>query len=188
MKTTASSKKKGSDYTVFEVVGLGPDRMYYTIDRVRGRLSLTERADTLFALHREYQPLGVGYEQYGMQADIEHFKDRMERENYRFKITALGGQVAKADRIKALVPVFEQERWLELETCWRINHEGVNEDLTRIFIDEEYLAFPVGAHDDMLDCRARILDADLKAVFPAASKAPRVPPTQTVHEYQHFGR
>lgn len=185
----ASSKKRGSDYTVFEVVGLGGDRNYYTVDRVRGRLSLTERADTLFALHRKHRPLAVGYEQYGLQADIEHFKDRMGRENYRFAITALGGPIAKEDRIRALIPIFEQGRWFELEECWRGNHEGINEDLTRIFTDEEYLAFPVGAHDDMLDCRARILDAALKAVFPGAEPhRAGIAPPRTQSGYDPFGR
>jgi phage terminase large subunit-like protein len=196
----ASSKKRGSDYTVFEVVGLGADGNYYTVDRVRDRLSLTERADTLFALHRKHRPLGVGYEQYGLQADIEHFKDRMARENYRFPITALGGPVAKEDRIRALIPVFEQGRWFELESCWRMPRAGETgagdrsaggeaEDLTRVFIDEEYLAFPVGRHDDMLDCRARILDPALKAVFPGGgSRAAAAAPGQTESGYDLFGR
>jgi hypothetical protein len=35
-----------------------------------------------------------------------------------------------------------------------------------MFIDEEYLAFPVGVHDDMFDCKARIVDPELGAVFP----------------------
>ena len=184
----AHSKKKGSDYTVFEVVGLASDQNYYTVDWVRDRLSLTERADTLFALHRQYQPLGVGYERYGLQADIEHFKDRMDRENYRFPITELGGQVAKEDRIRELVPIFEAGRWYDLETCWRVNKEGEMQDLTRIFVDEEYLAFPVGAHDDMLDCRARILDADLKAKFPAPLGRRVKAPSQTESGYDQLGR
>jgi hypothetical protein len=43
-------------------------------------------------------------------ADVEHFKDRMERENYRFEITELGGVMAKNDRIRRLIPWFEQGR------------------------------------------------------------------------------
>ena len=184
----AHSKKKGSDYTVFEVVGLGTDGNYYTVDRVRDRLNLTERADTLFALHRQYAPLGVGYERYGLQADVEHFKDRMERENYRFPIIELGGRVAKEDRIRELVPIFEQGRWYELETCWRVTREGEGQDLTRIFIDEEYLTFPVGAHDDMLDCRARILDEALKAKFPMTHAAKSRAPSQTESGYDQLTR
>jgi hypothetical protein len=42
------------------------------------------------AWHRKYQPMAVGYEQYGMMADIEHIRDLQERENYRFDIHAAG--------------------------------------------------------------------------------------------------
>jgi hypothetical protein len=39
------------------------------------------------------------------------------------------------------------------------------------FIAEEYLAFPVSLHDDMLDCLARILDPELGASFPMPATA-----------------
>ncbi len=39
--------------------------------------------------------------------------------------------------------------------------------LIDIFLNQEYDAFPVPMHDDMLDCMARILDEDLGAIFPA---------------------
>src|SRR6516164_903385 len=39
----ASSKKKGSDYTVMAVIGLAPDENFYLLDAVRDRLNLTER-------------------------------------------------------------------------------------------------------------------------------------------------
>jgi hypothetical protein len=77
----AHSKKKGSDYTAMWVVGLSNDENYYVLDIVRDRLSLTERADRLLQLHRKWKPAEVRYERYGLQADIEHIEDRMEREN-----------------------------------------------------------------------------------------------------------
>jgi len=121
----ASSKKKDSSFTCFIVIGLGQDKNYYIIDIVRDRMSLTERANVLFALHRKYKPILVGYEKYGMQADIEHYQDRMARDNYRFHINELGGKVQKEDRIKGLVPLFENGRiWLP-ETCIRENYEGM---------------------------------------------------------------
>ncbi|KKK73780.1 hypothetical protein LCGC14_2890410, partial [marine sediment metagenome] len=44
------------------------------------------------------------------------------------------------------------------------------EDLTRIFIDEEYLPFPVGAHDDMLDGLSRIVDPEFPTKSPAQTR------------------
>lgn len=167
----ANEKKKTSDYTVFMVVALGTDENYYILEMVRDRLSLTQRADVLFQLHKKYKRackgLQVGYEQYGMQADIAHIQDRQARENYRFDIIKLGGTMPKTDRIKKLQPIFEQKRIYLPESCYRTDYQGKTQDLVDIFLNQEYDAFPVPVHDDMLDCLARILDDDLGAFFPA---------------------
>lgn len=163
----AGSKKKGSDYTVMEVIGLGPDNNYYLIDAIRDRLNLTERAAALLRLHRKYRPLAVGYERYGMQADIEHVRHVQEQENYRFGIIELGGQTPKEDRIRRLIPIFEQHRFYLPGRLPFVDSEGKGRDFAREFVGEEYLAFPVAGHDDMLDCMARIVEPDLGAYFPA---------------------
>jgi predicted phage terminase large subunit-like protein len=163
----ASSKKKGSDYTAAWCLGLGPDRKVYVHDMLRDRLSLTERASILMNWHRKWKPMAVGYEQYGMMADIEHIRDVQERENYRFDITPLGGTMAKNDRIRRLVPWFEQGRIYLHPKIAKADYEGRSIDLTRSFIDEEYKAFPVSVHDDMLDALSRFLD-DLPIRFPLA--------------------
>ncbi len=164
----AGSKKEGSDYSVFAVIGLGTDGNYYLVDGVRDRLNLTERAAALFRLHRQYRPLAVGYERYGMQADIEHIKSEQERQNYRFSITELGGAMPKNDRIRRLIPLFEQGRFWLPQPLIFVDSEGRSRDFTREFTDEEYAAFPVAGHDDMLDCLARIVEPELGAVFPQA--------------------
>ncbi len=166
----ANEKKKTSDYTVFMVIGLASDGNYYMLEVIRDRLSLTQRADTLFRLHKKYKRfckgLQVGYEKYGMQADISHMEDRMNRENYRFGITPLGGIMPKNDRIKKLQPIFEQRRFYLLESCFKTDYQGKTQDLIDIFLNEEYDSFPVPVHDDMLDCMARILDEEMGALFP----------------------
>ena len=162
----AHEKKKNSDYTVMEVIGLAPDNNYYLIEGVRDRFNLTERATKLFHLHRKYKPLRVGYEKYGMQSDIEHLRYEMEHRNYRFDITPLGGQMSKADRIKKLIPIFEQHRMWMPKKMPIVDYEGKEQDYISLFIDHEYMSFPVSIHDDMLDCRARILDPALGAEFP----------------------
>jgi predicted phage terminase large subunit-like protein len=164
----ASAKKKESDYTAGWVLGLGSDRNIYVLDMVRDRLSLTQRADLVMAWHRRWQPMGVGYEHYGMMADIEHIRDRQERENYRFAITELGGQMPKVDRIRRLIPWFEKGRIFIPPKLVKSNYEGVSVDLTKAFIDEEYLSFPVALHDDMLDSLARVLDEGLPVTWPMA--------------------
>jgi predicted phage terminase large subunit-like protein len=150
-------------------VGLGADRNVYVIDMVRDRLKLTERADLMFRWHRQYQPMAVVYEEYGLQADVEHFEDRMARENYRFTITRVGGKLAKNDRIRRLVPWFEKGRIFLPPKLDRKDYEGRTVDLVQAFIREEYNPFPVGLHDDMLDALARLLEPDIPIAWPLAA-------------------
>lgn len=182
----ANSKRKGSDYTAVFVVGLGADGNYYILEMYRDRLSLTERTDLVFRLHRKYQPIATGYERYGMQADIEHIEDRMERENYRFNLVALGqprvlgnkrdGTKLRAtpehkdDRIRKLTPLFRAGRvWLP-QHFHVVDYEGARKDMVEVFINSEYLPWPVGIHPDMLDALARVLDDELGAAFPIESR------------------
>lgn len=166
----AHSKKKESDYTAMAVIGIGRDDNYYVLDMIRDRLNLTERTDRLIDLHMKWRPLAVGYERYGVQADIEHIRDMQERKNYRFEITELGGRLAKFDRIKGLIPLLEQGRFYLPETMNKADYEGRVVDLVSVFVEEEYMSFPVGVHDDMIDCMARILDEKLEVNAPTGSE------------------
>lgn len=153
----ANEKKKHSDYTAMIVVGIGEDDNYYIIDIVRDRLNLTERTQALFKLHRKYRPIATAYEQYGIQSDIQHIEYVMEQENYRFQIQPVGGAMKKEDRIRTLIPLFENARVYLPHNILKSTGTGVMRDIVKEFKDE-YLAFPVGQHDDMMDCLARITD------------------------------
>ena len=157
-----------------QVVGLAPDNNYYLLDGFRDRLNLTERCRRLFALHRKYHPVSVGYERYGMQSDIEHIRYVMEQENYRFEILELGGSMSKEDRIRRLVPIFEQRRFYFPRRLEFVDYENCQLDYIECFLRDEYLSFPVCVHDDMLDCLSRILDEKLGSNFPRVSKKKKV--------------
>jgi len=162
----ANEKKEQSDYTSIMVVGIGEDRNYYVIDMIRDKLNLTERTIRVMAMHREYRPLKVGYERYGKDSDVQHIKYVQKEQNYRFHIHELGGPMPKPDRIRKLIPLFESRRVFLPDRCIKTNYENVTEDLTQVFINEEYLAFPYVLHDDMLDCLARIEDPKMKMKSP----------------------
>ena len=165
----ASSKKKGSDYTVMAVIGLAPDENFYLLDAVRDRLNLTERGDKLFGLHRKWRPERVGYEKYGMQADIEYVREKQRRDNYRFDVIELGGRLSKQDRIRRLIPIFESGRLYLPKSLWRVTIEGRREDLVTIFVEQEYKPFPVAVHDDFFDAISRICDEELGTTWPSAT-------------------
>lgn len=165
----ASKKKTTSDYTVMAVIGLGPDQNYYLVDLIRDRFNLTQRAAALLHLHRKWGPIkGVGYEEYGLQADIEHIEGEQAKENYRFTITPLGGKVRKDDRIKWLVPLFEQGTFYLPDAIHYTMYDGKTVDLVESLLVEEYDAFPALTHDDILDCVARIKDPKFPTTFPKA--------------------
>ena len=162
----ASEKRKSNDYTAIWVIGTGGDRNYYALDIIRDRLSLTQRADIVMELHKKWDPIAVGYEKYGMMADIEYIKERQERENHRFDIIELGGQMPKKDRIRRLVPLFEKARVFLPKSLHKGNYEGIDVDLVQTFIKEELLSFPVSKHDDMLDALSRIVEEKMGVQFP----------------------
>lgn len=168
---SATAKRKRSDYTVFWVVGLGADNNLYILDCVRDRLTLKQRVDTLFRLHRQWRPTQVRYERYGMQADVSHIRNEQDTRDYRFPIIEVAGQVEKRARIRRLLPWFEGGRvWFPHSLPYTpvpINGAEQREvDLVKVFLEEEYATFPVGRHDDMFDALARIDEPDLELPWP----------------------
>ena len=165
----AGSKNKRSDYTSGWVVGLAPDKNIYILDMIRDRLNLTQRANLVMAWHRKYKPMrdtGVRYERYGLMADIEHLKTVQQQQNYRFDVTEVAGQLPKNDRIRRLIPLFEQGRVFLPRTHYVTDYEGRTVDLVQEFVEQEYKPFPVSIHDDMLDGLARLIEPDYPLIWP----------------------
>jgi predicted phage terminase large subunit-like protein len=165
----AGAKNKRSDYTSGWVVGLAPDQNLYVLEMVRDRLNLTQRAALVMRWHRKWKPLEVRYEKIGMQADIEHIQEVQKQQNYRFDIFEVGGTTPKNERIKRLVPYFEQGRVYLPRTHYYTDYQGKSEDLTQVFIQQEYKPFPVAIHDDMLDGFSRLIEPERPLIWPDAS-------------------
>lgn len=175
----ANTKRKKSDYTSMGVIELGQDGNFYLVDGVRDKLSLTERTNKLIWLHRFWHmrggaPIkGVAYEEYGMQADVEHIEYVQGQENYRFEITPVGGSMGKTDRILRLQPQLEANRWWFPHHIHYQNYKGENKDLIEEFLVEEYDCFPVPVHDDFLDMLARNEDIELIWPKPIPERKPK---------------
>ena len=165
----ANEKRKGNDYTAMWVVGLGMDENIYILDLVRDRLNLTERCTEVMKLHRKWRPREVRYEKYGMMADIDHIKFIQGQQNYRFAVQEVGGNTPKNDRIRRLIPYFEQGRVWFPSQIHRTMHDGVTRELISEFIEQELLSFPVGRHDDMIDALARLIEPDLSLNWPQST-------------------
>jgi phage terminase large subunit-like protein len=170
----AHSKKRSSDYTVMACIGVGGDGTYRLLDILRDRLNLTERAQALFDLVKKWSPLRVGYERYGLQADVEHIKREQHLSNVDFRIVELGGSMSKVDRIRRLIPLFEQGKFILPRTRWRTLSDKTSVDLIDALVEGELMAFPVSGHDDMMDAISRILDEDLRVKLPVSDAARQV--------------
>lgn len=174
----AGEKRKNNDFTTMWTIGLGEDENYYLLDLIRDRMNLTERTEALFRQHRKWKPGQVRYEKYGMQSDIEHIKSEMNLRSYRFAIQEVGGITSKPDRIRRLIPAFEKGRvWMPEEIIYT-GADGKPRNLIHDFVEEEYLAFPVMRHDDMLDALARMMEPTLDTPWPMRRQRRFVNPVQ----------
>ena len=157
-----------NDYTSMLVLGIDGNENWMVVDLVRDRLNLEGRAKALFGLHRKYRPIQqVGYEETGMQADIEHFQYVMKQENYRFDITPLGTQLSKGDVIESSLPQFANGKvYLPRHGIRVINSDGRAEDVIQTFLVEEFNLYPVAKHDDTLNCFGHMNHPDIRIVPP----------------------
>lgn len=166
----SAKRHKRSDYTTIGVIGTGQDQNYYLLDGVRKRLSVDERTAALFRLHRKWRPIAVGYEEYGLQADVVELKARMERENYRFTVIELGRSgewhnLSKEHRIGTLVPLAKNGR------LWFPNPKTKGRDPAMVqmvseFVLTEWYKYPAARYDDMLDMLSRLNDPAMNVQFP----------------------
>lgn len=166
----ANEKKKDSDYTAMVVIGITADGHYYLLDAIHDRLSLPERIEKLKGLYLKWKPKKIGYEKYGMMADIDAIKMKMADDMLNPPIVEVGGRVSKQDRIEGLMPICQQEKLHLPKKLIYTDWEGQNKDIIDYFINWEYLAFPNGQHDDILDAMARINDSGVHAMAPERDK------------------
>jgi len=195
MVDPASSKKKESNRTAIAVVGVDANYNKYLLDGVCHRMSLSERWDILKRLRTKWKrapgvrEFKIGYERYGAQSDIEHFKEMMRIDGSSFPIYELnwvggGGSQSKKDRIQRLEPDLkdgsffwpyptDEKRFTSLQRdtkesnrdfliskkILRKDENGRIYDLVKWVKDNEYNLFPM-IHPDFLDALSRIYDMD----------------------------
>lgn len=188
----ANSKKKGSDRTAMVVIGIDANRNKYLLDGYCQKMNLAERWMALSQLRKKWvnavgvQAVHVGYERYGMQADLDYFEEKMQIAGESFPIKELNwvseGEQSKEDRVQRLYPDFKQGKFflpavLEKESAaqakmrtqgepYRIFEPVRRKDeagniytMNKRFL-EEYLTFPFSAFKDCIDATSRIYDME----------------------------
>ena len=150
--------RERSDRTAMAVVGYGADGNRYLLDLVYDRLNLAERTAAAFDLWATWRPTTVFYEQVGMQADVEHIRERQEATGWHFSIVPLPQKVEKETRIRALQPDFEAHRWWFPCLLRKQSYsDGRIYFPLQELVEEEYRCFPGCRHDDGLDCLAHTM-------------------------------
>jgi hypothetical protein len=130
----SKGKTKRSDRTAMAVVGIDSNSNKFLLDGFCHRMNLSQRWINLKRLYLRWVnapgiiTVTVGYEQYGMQADIEHIEERQQVESIPFHITEVNwvreGSQSKEDRIQRLEPDFKGSRFFLPATVWRPESGG----------------------------------------------------------------
>lgn len=158
-----------SDWCVMVVIGIDQFNNRYILDLVRDKLSLTHRWEILKKLALKWTPVVIGYERYGMQADISYIDQKQIEEGIVLpRIVQLGGTTPKQIRIRKLVPYFENGTLLLPKQFTYVDVSGNIRDLIKEFIEEEYLRFPKSIHDDILDALSRTTEDSVIQFTPPA--------------------
>lgn len=117
----SKGRSRRSDRTAIAVVGIDVGGAKYLLDGVCHRMKLSKRWDFIKQLHEKWenhpgvQLCNVGYEQYGMQVDLEVIEEYQIKDQTMFKINELNttrdNTFSKRDRIERLEPDLSHGRF-----------------------------------------------------------------------------
>jgi hypothetical protein len=156
----ASAKKKRSDYTAMKVVGVIKNdkgqRLKFIADGLRDKLNPHQRVNSAIDLIKLWKCKGVAWEAIGFQeTDCVYLEEKRRQEKLFFDVTEIKShQSAKEDRIRSLVPQYINHEWLWAPRGKIVKlsvFDGKSYDLTEVQ-EYELEKFPLGEHDDMMDC------------------------------------
>lgn len=124
----SGGKSRTSDRTAMPVIGIDARSNKFLLDGFCHRMKLSERWENLRRLYERWHnatgvmEISVGYERYGMQADLEYIEERQQQEGINFPITevswAYEGPQSKEARIERLQPDFKNGRFYMPSTVY----------------------------------------------------------------------
>jgi len=134
MGDPSKGRTRESDHTAIAVVAMDSAENMYLVDGFSHRMNLDERWMRLKELKRRWdhvpgvQSVRVGWEQYGLTTDIEHFQKMMRIEKDSWPIEELNwvreGRQSKEDRVQRLQPDFLQSRFYLPQVVWHEVNAG----------------------------------------------------------------
>ena len=142
----AISQKVNADYSAIVTVGVNSGGYWFVLDVEYGRYDPSTTMDAIFSAVKRWRPLSVGIEAVAYQAALSHFLEKeMPKRGIFFRIQPLKAEKKKELRIDNIQPRFVVGTvWFKRNAAW------VDK------IESELLAYPHGAHDDVIDALAYI--------------------------------
>lgn len=146
----ASADKEESsdpDFNVILTTAIEPKSgKIYVLDYRRERMSPGEVIEEIIAHHKRHNPVKIKVEAIGYQRTLVHWlKQKVRAQNIMMLIEAITGhKQSKVDRIRGLQPYFANKQ-IYIRT-WMTE------------LEQELLAFPKGAHDDVIDTLSMQMD------------------------------
>ena len=142
----AISQKVNADYSAIVTVGVNSAGHWFVLDVEYGRYDPTNTIDAIFSAVKKWHPLCVGIEVVAYQAALQHFLEKeMPRRGIFFRIQPLKAEKKKEIRIDSIQPRFAVGTiWFKNGAVWLDK------------IESELLAYPHGAHDDVIDALAYV--------------------------------
>lgn len=140
----AISQKVNADYSAIVTVGVNSAGHWFILDVEYGRYDPTTTIDAIFSAVQKWRPLAVGIEVVAYQAALQHFLEKeMPHRGIFFRIQPLKAEKKKEIRIDNIQPRYAVGTvWHRAQAVWLEKLEG------------ELLAYPHGAHDDVIDALA----------------------------------
>lgn len=146
MVDLAISQKPNADYSAIVTVGINSAGHLFVLDIEYGRYDPSTTIDAIFSAVQKWKPLNVGIEAVAYQTAMQHFLEQeMPQRGIFFRISPLKAEKKKELRIDTLQPRFAIKTvWFKSGAVWLPELEA------------ELLAYPHGAHDDIIDALAYI--------------------------------
>lgn len=140
----AISQKVNADCSAIVTVGVNNSGQWFVLDVEYGRYDPSTTMDAIFSAVQKWRSLSVGIEAVAYQAALQHFLEKeMPKRGIFFRIQPLKAEKKKELRIDAIQPRFAVGTiWFKRHAAWLDKIEG------------ELLAYPHGAHDDVIDALA----------------------------------
>jgi len=146
----SKGKSKRSDRTAIAVVGIDVGGNKYLLDGYCHRMKLSRRWELISDLkhkwenHPGVESIRIGYEQYGMQVDLEVIEEYQDRDDDHFLIEELNttrdGTHTKNDRISRLEPDFNRGIFYLPAVIYHPEYGGglANQALWDVWQDEDH--------------------------------------------------